>query len=148
NASPAIHIARQDSTPMILFVGQVARDTKERDAFQELDLRAVFGGMAKWVTEVDDAARMTEILTRAFYTAMNGRPGPVVIGLPEDMLTERLALPDAPPFEPVETWPGAPEMAQLEDLLAAAERPVLVLGGTRWSEEARAAMHRFAERFA
>src|SRR5262249_45129829 len=90
NASPGIHIARQDSTPMILFVGQVARDTREREAFQEIDVRGAFGSLAKWATEIDDAARLTEIVSRAFYTATGGRPGPVVIGLPQDMLTERV----------------------------------------------------------
>src|SRR5262249_43094195 len=107
NAAHGIHIARQDSTPLIMFVRQVARDMKEREAFQELDYRAVFGGMAKWATEIDDPARVPEIISRAFYTATSGRPGPVVIALPEDMLTERVAVANAPAFEPVETWPGA-----------------------------------------
>src|SRR5229473_8170697 len=117
NASPGIHIAQQDSTPLIMFAGQVARDLKGREALQELDFRAAFGGMAKWVTEIDDAARVPEIVSRAFYTATSGRPGPVVIGVPEDMLAERTAAPNAPSFEPVETWPGAPEMAKLAELL-------------------------------
>src|SRR3954464_9097508 len=82
NASPGLHIARQDSTPMILFVGQVARDMRDREAFQELDYRAVFGSIAKWVTEIDDANRIPEIISHAFYAATNGRPGPVVIALP------------------------------------------------------------------
>src|ERR1700740_2935112 len=86
NAAPGIHIAHQDSTPMILFVGQVARDTREREAFQEIDVRGAFGSIAKWATEIDDAARLTEIVSRAFYTSTSGRPGPVVIGLPQDML--------------------------------------------------------------
>src|SRR3954463_7754216 len=106
NASPGIHIARQDSTPLIVFVGQVAREMRDREAFQELDYRAVFGSVAKWATEIDDPARIPEIVSRAFYTACNGRPGPVVVALPEDMLIERVAVPDAPAFEPVETWPG------------------------------------------
>jgi acetolactate synthase-1/2/3 large subunit len=147
NATPGIHIAHQDSTPLIMFVGQVARDTREREAFQELDCRAVFGGMTKWVTELDDAARLPEIVSRAFYTATSGRPGPVVIALPEDMLTERIAVPDVPRWEPVETRPGQPELARLEQLLAQAERPLMILGGTRWSEAARAAITRFAENF-
>src|SRR5215475_1835050 len=134
NASAGIHIAQQDSSPMIVFVGQVARDMRERDAFQELDYRAVFGTMAKWATEIDDAARVPEIVSRAFYTATNGRPGPVVIALPEDMLTERVAVPDAPPFRPVETSPGAAEMEELADLVAKAERPMFILGGSRWSQ--------------
>src|SRR6478752_9398662 len=111
NASPGIHIAMQDSTPLIVFVGQVARDMREREAFQELDYRAVFGTMAKWATEIDDPARVPEIVSRAFYMATSGRPGPVVIAVPEDMLVERVAVADAPPFRPVETSPGAAEMA-------------------------------------
>src|SRR6202166_4767212 len=95
NAAPGIHIARQDSTPLVVFVGQVARDMREREAFQELDYRAVFGSMTKWATEIDDPARIPEIVSRAFYTAANGRPGPVVVSLPEDMLSERVAVGDA-----------------------------------------------------
>ncbi|MGC2043378.1 MAG: thiamine pyrophosphate-binding protein, partial [Pseudolabrys sp.] len=91
NASAGIHIARQDSSPMIVFVGQVGRDMRDREAFQELDYRAVFGTMAKWATEIDDPSRIPEIVSRAFHTACNGRPGPVVIALPEDMLRERVS---------------------------------------------------------
>jgi len=148
NASAGIHIAQQDSTPMIMFVGLVTRDVKDREALQELDLRAVFGSMTKWTAEIDDPARVPEIVSRAFYTATSGRPGPVVLGLPEDMLTERTAAPNAPAFEPVETFPGAPEMNRLAELLAQAERPLAVLGGSRWSVEACAAVTRFAEHFA
>jgi acetolactate synthase-1/2/3 large subunit len=148
NASAGIHIARQDSTPMIVFVGQVAREMREREAFQELDYRAVFGTMAKWATEIDDPARIPEIVSRAFYTACNGRPGPVVVALPEDMLTERVAVPDAPPFEPVETWPGLADMAKLQKMLWAARQPIVLAGGSRWSEQACASLARFAERFA
>src|SRR5438552_12037230 len=148
NASPGLHIARQDSTPMILFVGQIARDMREREAFQELDYRAVFGSIAKWVTEIDDPARIPEIVSRAFYTACNGRPGPVVVALPEDMLVERVAVPDAPAFEPVETWPGLADMAKLQKLLWAAKSPIVLAGGSRWSEAAVASLARFADRFA
>src|SRR6187402_3198244 len=148
NASAGIHIAKQDSTPLIVFVGQVAREMREREAFQELDYRAVFGTMAKWATEIDDPARIPEIVSRAFYTACNGRPGPVVIALPEDMLVERVAVPDAPPFEPVETWPGLADMAKLQKLLWAAKSPIVLAGGSRWSEAATASLARFAERFA
>ncbi len=147
NASHGIHIAKQDSSPMILFVGQVAREMREREAFQELDFRAVFGSMTKWTTEIDDPARIPEIVSRAFYTATSGRPGPVVIALPEDMLVERVAVPDAPAFEPVETWPGQTDMAQLQKLLWNAKRPIVLAGGSRWSEAAWASLHRFAERF-
>ena len=148
NASSGIHIARQDSTPMIVFVGQIARRMRDREAFQELDFRAVFGSIAKWVTEIDDAARIPELVSRAFYTATNGRPGPVVIALPEDMLTDRVAVDDAPPFAPVESWPGLTDMAQLQKLIWGAERPIMLIGGSRWSEAASASVMRFAERFA
>ncbi|MGH6726380.1 MAG: thiamine pyrophosphate-binding protein [Pseudolabrys sp.] len=147
NASAGIHIARQDSTPMIVFVGQVGRHMREREAFQELDYRAVFGSIAKWATEIDDPARIPELVSRAFYTACNGRPGPVVIALPEDMLAERVAVPDASAFEPVESWPGLTDMSRLQKLLWAAKRPVALVGGSRWSEAACAALMRFAERF-
>ena len=106
NACAGIHIAQQDSTPLIVFVGQIGREMREREAFQEVDYRAVFGTMTKWTTEIDDPARIPELVARAFYTATSGRPGPVVIALPEDMLTERVVVPNAPAFEPVETWPG------------------------------------------
>jgi acetolactate synthase-1/2/3 large subunit len=143
-----VHIAKQDSSPMILFVGQVAREMREREAFQELDFRAVFGSMTKWATEIDDPARIPEIVSRAFYTATNGRPGPVVIALPEDMLIERVAVPDAPGFEPVETWPGLADMAKLQKLLWAAKQPIVLVGGSRWSEAACASLQRFSEHFA
>jgi acetolactate synthase-1/2/3 large subunit len=148
NASCGIHIAQQDSTPLIMFAGGVIRDVKDREALQELDVRAVFGSMSKWAAEIDDPDRMSEFVSRAFYTATSGRPGPVVIGLPEDMLAERTAAANAPAFEPVETSPGAPEMGKLAALLAGAERPLAVLGGSRWSPDACAATQRFAERFA
>jgi len=148
NASAGVHIARQDSSPMILFVGQVGRHMREREAFQELDYRDVFGGLAKWATEIDDPARIPEFVSRAFHTACNGRPGPVVIALPEDMLTERALVPDATAFEPVETWPGLTDMSRLQKMLWASRRPVALIGGSRWSEAAWAAMARFAERFA
>ena len=138
NASPGIHIAQQDSTPLIVFVGQVGREMRERDAFQELNYRAVFGSIAKWTTEIDDPARIPELVSRAFYTATSGRPGPVVIALPEDMLTERVAVPDAPAYEPVEIWPGQADMAKLQKMLWAAKQPVVLAGGSRWSEAARA----------
>ena len=147
NAAPGIHIAKQDSTPVIMFVGQVERGVREREAFQELDYRAVFGSMTKWVTEIDQPDRVSELVSRAFYTACAGRPGPVVIALPEDMLRERVGIGDAPKFEPVETGPGDPEIAALEVLLGEAARPLLVVGGSRWSPAACQNIRRFAERF-
>src|SRR5215469_204870 len=148
NAAAGLHIARQDSTPMILFVGQIARDMREREAFQELDYRAVFGSIAKWTTEIDDPARIPELISRAFYVATSGRPGPVVIALPEDMLVERVSVTDAPAFAGVETWPGANDMSRLQKLIWAAARPIVLAGGSRWSQPAAAALARFAERFA
>jgi acetolactate synthase-1/2/3 large subunit len=148
NASAGIHIARQDSSPMIMFVGQVGRDMRDREAFQELDYRAVFGTMAKWATEIDDPSRIPEIVSRAFHTACNGRPGPVVIALPEDMLRERVSVSDAGRFEPIETWPGQSDMRRLQELLAAAKSPIALVGGSRWTEQASKELLRFAERFA
>ncbi len=148
NASAGIHIARQDSTPLIVFVGQVARSMREREAFQEIDYRAVFGSIAKWATEIDDPARIPELIAHAFSVACSGRPGPVVIALPEDMLTERAIVPDAKAVEPVEIWPGLTDMSRLQKLLWASKRPVALIGGSRWSEAATAALMRFAERFA
>ena len=148
NAAAGLHIAEHDSVPLILFVGQVGRQMRGRGAFQEMDYRAVFGTIAKWVTEVDDPARIPEILSRAFHVALQGRPGPVVIALPEDMLTETANVADAPRVEPALPWPGLPQMAELQKLLWAAERPMLVLGGSGWTATACAAVTRFAERFA
>jgi acetolactate synthase I/II/III large subunit len=148
NASPGIHIARQDSTPVVMFVGQVAREAREREGFQELDYRAVFGSMTKWATEIDDPARVPELVSRAFHTAANGRPGPVVVSLPEDMLTERVAVDDAPAFALIETSPGPAEMAKLGALVAAARNPMMILGGSRWSQAACDAVARFAQKLA
>ena len=146
NASPGIHIAMQDSTPMILFVGQVARDMKEREAFQELDYRAVFGSMAKWVVEIEDCRRIPELVSRAFHVAMQGRPGPVIVALPEDMLVDKADVPDASYAVPAETAPGVAEMAAFERQLLAARSPLLILGGSRWSIEAVARIEAFAAR--
>jgi acetolactate synthase-1/2/3 large subunit len=147
NASPGLHIAQQDSTPMILFVGQIERGMRGRDAFQEMDYTQFFGDMCKWVAEIDDAARIPEMIARAYATAMQGRPGPVVLVLPEDMLTESADVPDAPYVEAAETWPGLTDMAKLQKLLWAAKKPVLILGGSRWSAKAVGSVTRFAERF-
>ncbi|WP_157015950.1 thiamine pyrophosphate-binding protein [Mesorhizobium xinjiangense] len=145
NASAGIHIAAQDSIPLILFVGQVARGNLEREAFQEIDYRAFYGSVAKWVVEIDDPARIPELLTRAFTVATSGRPGPVVVALPEDVLSERAQAPAALPFVPVETQPGTAEMEAFHRLLATAKRPIAILGGTRWSDKAVADFQKFAE---
>ena len=147
NASPGVHIAEHDSSPVILFIGQVQRDALERGAFQEMDYRAVYGSFAKWVVEIHDAARIPEYVSRAFHTAMQGRPGPVVIALPEDMQNDRAGVADALRVEPAVTWPGQTQMAELQKLIWAAERPLVILGGSGWSAAARASVQRFAERF-
>jgi len=147
NGSHGVHVARQDSSPLIMFVGQVARDMREREAFQEVDYRAFFGSMTKWTTEIDDPARVPELISRAFHTATNGRPGPVVIGIPEDMLTERIAAADAPPFAVVETSPGPAEMEKFAEMLGAARAPVMLLGGSRWSQAASDGVGRFAQKY-
>ena len=147
NASPGIHIAEHDSVPLILFVGQVQRSAQGRGAFQEMDYRAVFGSFAKWVVEIDDPARIPEIVSRAFHVAMQGRPGPVVIALPEDMLTERASVADAIRVEPVQTWPGQTQMAELQKLLWASKKPIAIVGGSGWNEKAVESLVRFAERF-
>ncbi|GAA2815591.1 acetolactate synthase-1/2/3 large subunit [Aminobacter aminovorans] len=134
NASAGVHIAMQDSIPMILFIGQVASHAKEREAFQEVNYRRFFGDIAKWVVEIDDAARIPELLTRAFSVATSGRPGPVVISLPEDMLTSEVEAPVALPAIQVETHPGEAELDRVEALLNAAKRPFVILGGTRWDQ--------------
>jgi len=147
NASHGIHIAKQDSSPLVLFVGQVAREMREREAFQELDYSAVFGSMTKWSVEIDDPARVPEIVSRAFYTAANGRPGPVVVALPEDMLVERIAVADAPPFAAIETSPGAADIAKFADMLGSARAPIFLLGGSRWSQEASDRLGRFLQKY-
>ena len=147
NASAGVHIAFQDSSPMILFIGQVGRDMIDREAFQEIDYRRMFGQMAKWVAQIDDASRIAEYVTRAFYTATSGRPGPVVLALPEDMLCDLVAPASVDRFTPVVTHPGAADMAQVNELLAGAQRPFVLVGGGGWSADAAANMAQFAERW-
>lgn len=147
NASAGLHIAKQDSIPMILFIGQIGRDMKEREAFQEVEYRRAFTEFAKWVGEIDDARRIPEFVTRAFAVATSGRPGPVVLTLPEDMLVEEVVAPAARAYMPVESHPGPSQMRALETMLKEAQRPMFILGGTRWSEEAVADMQAFASRF-
>jgi acetolactate synthase-1/2/3 large subunit len=148
NASAGVHIAMQDSIPMILFIGQIASHAKYREAFQEVDYHAFFGDIAKWVVEIDDAARIPELVTRAFAVATSGRPGPVIVSLPEDMLVSEVEAPAALPFTSVETRPGDAELDELEKLLGEAKRPFVILGGTRWSDEAVARMQRISKNWA
>ncbi|MHC2335289.1 thiamine pyrophosphate-binding protein [Bradyrhizobium sp. USDA 4454] len=147
NAAHGVHIAMQDSTPMILFVGQVDTGMREREAFQELDYKAVFGTMAKWAVEIDRPDRIPELVARAFRVALQGRPGPVVISLPENMLTETAAVADAPKVEPAASWPAPADLERLGAMLAGAKAPLVVLGGSAWTADAAKAIARFAERF-
>ena len=148
NAAAGVHIAHQDSTPLLLFVGQVAREALGREAFQELDYGAVFGSMAKWVVQIDDPKRLPELVSRAFHVATSARPGPVVIALPEDMLTEAATVADALPYAVTETYPGPSQLAELQQRLATAQRPVVILGGSRWSDAAVQQFTAFAEAYA
>ena len=145
NASIGVHTAYQDSTPMILFIGQVGSDFIDREAFQEIDYRRMFGQMAKWVTQIDRADRIPEYIARAFQVATSGRPGPVVLALPEDMLVNKAEVPDARRYQPVQAAPSSAQIAQLRSMLAQAQRPIVLLGGGSWSEQACADLARFAE---
>lgn len=148
NAAVGVHTAFQDSTPMLLFIGQVARDQVEREAFQELDYRRVFGQMAKWVVEIDDATRIPELVSQAFHRAVNGRPGPVVVALPEDMLTDLVEVADTPAYKRVEAYPGPGQLDDLVALLKTAMRPMVVAGGGGWTSRAVADLRAFSEAFA
>ncbi|AMD46902.1 thiamine pyrophosphate-binding protein [Bordetella holmesii] len=147
NASIGVHTAFQDSTPMILFVGQVGNDFYEREAFQEIDYRRMFGQMAKWVAQIDRTDRIPEFIARAYAVATSGRPGPVVLALPEDTLWGRAAVADMPRYQRSHSHPGAGDLARMTALLDAAERPFLLLGGSGWTSTAMAQIADFAQRF-
>lgn len=146
NASAGLHVAYQDSTPMILFIGQVARGMTEREAFQEVDYRRMFGQMAKWVAEIEDPSRLQEFICRAYRTAVSGRPGPVVLSLPEDMLYDEVVMPMPP--RPVETpryQPSPETLDRLRTRLSEAERPLVIAGGGGWTSAGIESLARFAE---
>jgi acetolactate synthase-1/2/3 large subunit len=147
HAATGLFTARQDSTPMILFIGQVARPFLDREAWQELDYRRAFGQMAKWVGQVDDARRLPEMISRAFHQAVNGRPGPVVLALPEDMLRDDVVVADARPVRRNEIAPGQDALQALRDSLTAARRPLLIVGGGGWTAAAWRDLTAFAERW-
>ena len=147
HAAIGVHTASQDSAPIILFIGQVQRDGSDRESLQEIDYGHMFGKIAKWSGQIDDPARVPELVGRAFHTAVNGRPGPVVLSLPEDMLTERCEAAPLKPFRRAEAAPSTAALDQLSTLLASAVRPLLVLGGGGWTAEACQDIRRFAERF-
>jgi len=149
NASIGVHTAFQDSTPMVLFVGDVGSDFRDREAFQEVDFNSFFGpstrGMAKRVERIDDPSRIPEYIARAFATAMNGRPGPVVLVLPEDMLVHQVTSRPLPRVEPVQAWADPGALRQLRDMLLAAQRPFVIAGGSGWTPQSAQALQRFAE---
>lgn len=144
-AAVGVHTAFQDSTPMILLIGQVARDTVDRESFQEVDYRQMFGPLAKWAAQIDQAERVPEYMARAFHVATSGRPGPVVLSLPEDMLTDRVEVRDAEPYVALQPTPDTADLDRVRQLLEKAERPMLLVGGSRWSDAACAQMLAFAE---
>ncbi len=149
NASIGIHTAFQDSAPMVLFVGDVGSDFRDREAFQEVDYNSFFGpstrGMAKRVERIDDPERIPEYIARAFATAMNGRPGPVVVVLPEDMLVRQVSARPLARVEPVQAWSDPGALRQLREMLLACQRPFVIAGGTGWTPQSAQALQRFAE---
>jgi acetolactate synthase-1/2/3 large subunit len=147
NASIGIHTAQQDSTPMVVLVGQVSRCSIGREAWQEMDLPRVFGAIAKWAVQVEQAERIPEILARAFQVATSGRCGPVVVALPEDLLYETVQVADTGAYRPVQANPGHDDMQRLRAMLAEARRPLVILGGSGWNRGACEAMAEFARRF-
>ena len=145
NASIGIHTAFQDSTPLILFIGQIDNEVAEREAFQEIDYRRMYGQMAKWVAQIDRPERVPEMISHAFHLAVSGRPGPVVLALPEDMQVATATVPDTACYQRVAAHPGADDMNKLRDMLAAAKRPFVMLGGGGWNATACADMRAFIE---
>jgi acetolactate synthase-1/2/3 large subunit len=145
HAAIGVHTAFQDSTPMILLIGDVGSDFRDREAFQEVDFAAMFGPLAKWAARIDDCARIPEYMARAFQVATSGRRGPVVLALPEDMLSREAAVPDARHFTPMESHPGIENMERMRRMLAGAQRPLVILGGPGWTRESCNDMQRFVE---
>ena len=145
HASCGVHTAFQDSTPLILLVGQVARGMMGREAFQEIDYRQMFGPLAKWVAQIDEVERIPELVSRAFHVATSGRPGPVVLALPEDLLVEEADVADAVRYTPVQAHPGADDLAQVRTLLQGATKPLVIVGGAPWSARAGTDLLAFCE---
>jgi acetolactate synthase-1/2/3 large subunit len=147
NASIGVHTARQDSTPFILFIGQVGRDVAGREAWQEIDYRQMFGGIAKWVDQIESAARIPEYVSRAFHVATSGRPGPVVLALPEDMLTDVVAVADCPRYRRSAAAPTAEALDEMVGALRSAQRPLMIVGGGGWTRAAADGVADFAQAF-
>ncbi len=146
NAMSGIHIAKQDSTPMIIFVGQIDTRMREREAFQEINYRTLLSDHVKWVTEIEDPKRIPEIISRAFHIATSGRPGPVVIALPENILSAEVEVANGQEVEPVTIAPSRDALKRFQSLLSVARNPLLILGGSKWSAQSVAAIEQFAER--
>lgn len=147
NASAGVHIASQDSTPMILLIGQIATHRRHREMFQEVDYQQFFGGMAKWVAEIESPDRVPEMMSRAWHVATSGRPGPVVLALPEDTLQQQSDVEFNIRLQQTQTYPGGEVLEQMQSRIEQAERPLAIVGGSRWSAEASLQFTRFAERF-
>ncbi|HEY6828624.1 MAG TPA: thiamine pyrophosphate-binding protein, partial [Gemmatimonadaceae bacterium] len=145
NAAVGIHTAAQDSSPMIVFVGQVGSDAVDREAFQEIDYRRMYGSVAKWAAQIDRADRIPEYVAHAYRLAVSGRPGPIVLALPEDMLSVRADVADAPYAEATVASPSPADIEEVETRLRGAQSPLVIVGGSRWNEEARNALRAFAE---
>ena len=147
NAVSGVYVAHHDSTPMVLLVGITAQKRENRSAFQEIDINAFFGSVSKWATFIDDASRIPEYVSRAYHTACSGRPGPVVLGLPEDMLRDRVRVSTVKPARYAEAHADSGSMAELADALGKASRPMMIVGGPGWSAKVSAEVQAFAERF-
>ncbi len=145
NAAIGVHTAFQDSSPMILLVGQVGNDFVEREAFQEIDYRRMFGPMAKWVAQIDDASRVPEYMAHAFQTATSGRPGPIVLALPENMLSATASVADARAYASVHAHPGIAQVQRVHELLSNAERPFIIVGGHGWTRDAAKQFREYVE---
>ncbi|MDB4002562.1 thiamine pyrophosphate-binding protein [Oceanospirillaceae bacterium] len=147
NASAGIHVAQQDSTPMILFIGQINSKLRHREAFQEVDYGQYLGSMAKWVAEIDSPERITEMVSRAWSVATSGRPGPVVLVLPEDTLSGTAVSTKIKPFNVLETYPSQADLQQMATMIESAKKPILILGGSRWCKDSASQIEAFAEGF-
>jgi acetolactate synthase-1/2/3 large subunit len=146
HAAVGVHTARQDDTPMILLVGQIVRRNMGREGWQEIDVAQMFGGMAKFALQIDDAARIPEIVRRAYVTAVSGRPGPVVLAIPEDVFDDEADVEDLPPYERARSYPAPADLERLRGILAEAQRPLILVGGSGWDASAHADLQAFAER--
>ena len=146
HAAIGVHVAMQDSTPLVLLVGQIPREETDRESFQEVDYRRMFSPLAKWVTQIDDAHRIPEIMAHAFDVATSGRPGPVVVAISEEMQKHLSDVPDIGPADVLPAHPAPDAIARVMAMLATAERPLIILGGSRWSAQGQAAIRRFITR--